>query len=211
MAFNGRDSAGRHISLLNANDQAVDNRPTVDNGPMVDSRSTVDNGLQVRNGLATMNCATVKNSPAKSRACERCRDRHEACIDSRRCCPSFLTADIQRCSPGKSHLACSGCESASISCRGYRPPTCEECYRNKKVCYSDPNHQLMCVLTPFISSRNAFMKMKVERVVEPASRTCAHVSRGSDSRQNQEKRLPMDLMTADACRILLGGHGALPA
>lgn len=43
------------------------------------------------------------------------------------------TTSIQRCSPGKSHLVCLGCENASISCRGYRPPTCEECYRNKKV------------------------------------------------------------------------------
>lgn len=39
----------------------------------------------------------------------------------------------QRCSPGSSHLVCHGCEMSSMSCRGYRPPTCEECYRNKKV------------------------------------------------------------------------------
>jgi len=63
---------------------------------------------------------SLLNDPTlKSRACERCRERHE------------------RCSPGSSHLICLGCEVASIACRGYRPPTCEECYRNKKKCVYD--------------------------------------------------------------------------
>lgn len=59
----------------------------------------------------------------------------------------------------------------------------------------------MSVLTPFIASRSVFTMVK--GVVEPASITRAHVSRGTGSARNQKTHLS----TADACWILLG-YGA---